>query len=177
MKIFLIFLVLSNSNYAVAESVIVYGDGFSIGVKIPNGWDCSCDGKEAAKIGANAILFEKGKEWRKADSIIFLRVNSAKDDIVEKDLKADIQNYKKEHPGVQVKSFKMTHPNYKIASALFVIPKKSYEYVTYVVPNPFPKMNISSAMNVQKRQASPVEITAYREVTNSLSWLGTTTKK
>lgn len=173
MRHFLLFFsMVVATNFANAESVFIYGEGFNIGVKIPKGWDCSCDGKEAAEIGANAVLFKKGQNWRKAESIIFIRVNPAIDDKISEDMAADMKNYKVQHPDTKFKDLSIAHPKYKTTSKLFVKPKVSSEYVTYIAPKPFPKKNISSAMNIQKREANVDEIQAYKEITASLIWLG-----
>lgn len=100
-----------------------------------------------------------------------MRVNSAVDEKVEEDIKADIQSYQKQYPDAKVELLKIAHPSYWIASTLFVRDRKSYEYVTYVAPKPFIGKNISIAMNVQKRKANADELEVYKKLIASVQWL------
>ncbi|QDK37974.1 hypothetical protein [Bdellovibrio sp. NC01] len=160
------------SIQAKSESALIFGDQFKFSIHIPNGWECLCDGKEAAKIGANAILHPKGKEWQKANAFIFLRVNSAQDDNVKEDVAADIMTYKKEYPDASVEKIDIEAlKGYKKSSILFARINKSYEYVTYIAPEPFHGKNISVAMNVKSVKASDEVLDAYQEVTKSVQWL------
>ncbi len=157
---------------AGAESAIIFGDGFRFSIHVPPGWVCNCDGKTAAEIGANALLYKKGQNWKTTDALIFLRVNESPNAKVDEDIKADMGNYKNNYPDAEYKSLMIAHLKYKTAAKLFLRPKRSAEYVTYVAPQPFPGKSISSAMNVQKREARADELNAYRDVTSSIIWLG-----
>ena len=152
------------------DNLIVYGGGFMFSVKEPSGW--TGDTTNAAKLHANILFYKKGEINQIPRAIIFVRVNEKSDECVEKDLEWDMEQYRKQCPKIQFKDISVSHPHYKTYSKLFFVKDSFYEYVTYINPGVGKPLTFSAAMNVPKVEATKDALAAYRQVIETLTFLG-----
>jgi len=156
------------------DRLVVYGDGFSFGVKEPSGW--KGDTTKASEIGANIVFYRDGETYKNAVALIRVRVGKKVDEDTAADLAYDVNDYKKRSPGVRFGDIAASHPKYVVYPKLFFVPGKFYEYVAYLNPGPgIPKL-FSVAMYKNTAEATPEELAAYREVLASVVLLGPSTK-
>jgi hypothetical protein len=148
------------------DRLVVYGSGFSFGVKEPAGWQG--DTKNARSIEGNVLFCKKGESLQRFSALIYVRVNDKVDEDLSADLMADIKGYKQEHRDAEFRDMTATHPSYQVFPKVFVIPGKSFEYVAYVNPGQGKRVMFSVAMNVPKREATADELAAYQAVLASL---------
>ena len=151
------------------DSLIVTGKDFAFGVEEPSGWHG--DTKNAAAIAANIVFLKDGESPQQFSALIYVKIIAKTDEKVDKDLKADMAGYKREHPSAEFRDFKATHPKYAVFPKLFVIPGQSFEYVAYVNPGKGKSWVFSVSMNVPGRAASVDELRAYQAVLSSVALL------
>jgi hypothetical protein len=150
-----------------ADTLLVFGEGFLFSMKEPEGWHCICD-EEASKYQVNAIIFPSSSQSRVDHVAIRVRVNEKTDENTIEDLKADMQDYKKNYPKVQFADLAVAHPEYKTYAKLFQFPGDFYDYVAYVNPGPQARFTLSVSMTKQKTPATAAELAAYAKVVQSL---------
>jgi hypothetical protein len=153
------------------DSLLVYGEGFVLGVKEPAGWR-SDTGAEAAKLHANVVFFPGTAGPKDGEVNIRVRVNDKVDEDTVKDLEADMQGYRKEYPEIQFAEIPFKHAEYATFAKLFVQPGNLYEYTAYLNPGPRHPFNLSVTLSKGKSAATPAELAAYETVLKSLKVLG-----
>jgi len=149
------------------DTVLIYGDGFLLSIKEPDGWNCVCDGR-ASRYGVNAALFPSATQSRAHHLEIKLRVNGKSDENTQQDLTSDMRQYKQKYPNAQFDALDVTHAEYKTYSKLFLFPNDYYEYVAYMNPGATKQFTVSIWMSKEKTAATPEELSAYRQVLQSL---------
>lgn len=151
-------------NSASKDVVTAYGQDFQLHAREPNGW--RADTKPAAQYEANLVF--KGKGRKNEQPVVAIRVNSKTDEQIEKDLKADMNVYRKSFPNVRFDALEMKHPYYKAASKLFYVNGDFYEYVCYLNPGKQSPFLLSVSMSKSKQPASAKEIQALTKIVESL---------
>jgi hypothetical protein len=151
------------------NSLIVYGDGFALGVKEPDGWHGDTDAI-ANKYHVNVVFSPVGGSGDK-DVNVRVRVNKKVDENTVEDLNYDMEGYKKDFPNVQFQDISVAHAEYKTFTKLVFIPNQFYEYVAYLNPGPGRPFVVSVAMSTHKTPATDEELKAYESVLKSLVWL------
>jgi hypothetical protein len=147
------------------DALVTYGKDFSLKVREPAGW--KGDAKPPAQYEANVIL--RGKSARKSsDLVVTVRVNNKTDENIEKDIKADMEIYRKSFPGVRFDSLDVKHPYYKSASRLFFVDGQFYEYVCYLNPGKKSPFLLWVSLSKQKEPASGKEFDALQKIVESL---------
>ena len=149
------------------DTLLVYGEGFLFSMKEPQGWRCICD-ETAGKYQVNAIIFPSSNQSRAHHVAIRVRVNEKTDENTIEDLKADMQDYKRNYPKVQFVDLAVANPEYKTYTKLFQFPGDFYDYVAYVNPGPQARFMLSVSMTKEKTPATPDELAAYAKVVQSL---------
>jgi len=158
------------------DGLIVYGDNFTFGVKEPEGW--TGDTSEAARKYQVNIVFRPAAESSiAADVTIRVRVNQKVDENTVEDLKADLQQYRKDYPDAVFSDLKIAHPDYKTFSKLVYLPNTFYEYIVYCNPGPKSKTVLSVAMSKMSVPATPDELRAFQSVLKSLVWMSNSPPK
>lgn len=147
------------------DVLVIYGNDFSFQVKEPAGWHG--DAKPEAKYQANLVIHGKGG-WRVEKPFVAVRVNSKTDENIEKDLRADMEIYRKSFPGVKFDTLDVRHPYYKSASKLFYVNHDFYEYVCYLNPGKKSPFLLSVSLSKQKEPASNKELEALTKIVESL---------
>jgi hypothetical protein len=153
------------------DSLLVFGEGFALGVKEPEGWR-SDTGEEAAKLHANVAFFPSAAGPGTGEVNIRVRVNDKADEDTVKDLQADIEGYRKEYPKIQLEEIPYRHAEYATFAKLFVQPGEFHEYTAYLNPGPQHPFNLSVTLSKGKSAATPAELAAYETVLKSLKVLG-----
>ncbi len=151
------------------DNLLVYGQGFFFSVKEPTGWHG--DTKNAAQYSANIIFYPKADSPNDAPVLIRVTIVDKTDEDIEKDLAADMNEYRLRYPAAVFKSLPVAHPVYQVVSRIFTVPQQFFEYVSYVNPGPNKKLMFSVAMNKQHLAGTEAEMTAYRAVVASLAML------
>lgn len=151
------------------DRLIVYGDGFSFGVKEPENWHAET-GDLARKQQVN-VLFTPTRQTADHQVTIRVRVNKKVDENTVEDLNYDMQQYKKDYPAAEFSILSVAHPDYKTFAKLVYVSDRFYEYVAYVNPGSVSKFNFSVAMSKKISPATPDEWKAFQEVLESLIWL------
>ena len=151
------------------DSLLVYGKDFIFSVEEPIGW--VADTKRADEYQCNILIYPGSHDWKNSDGMIRIRVDDKTDEHVDKDLAADMNDYRSHYPNVQFADIIASHPEYRVYPKVFYIPNNFYEYVAYVNPGPQSALMFSVAMNKQKIKASQNELTAFREAIASLRML------
>jgi hypothetical protein len=146
--------------------LIVYGNGFTFGVKAPEGW--LGDWEKASALKSNIILYPKGHDLHTAYGIIRVRVNKKRDENTAEALAADMEGYRQKFPGIEFLDVQATHPHYQCFPKLFLLEGKFHEYVAYVNPGPAHWYMFSVAMNTRDSPAKDPELEAFRTVAGSL---------
>ena len=164
-RVGLLFFILFGSS-AFAESLIVYGTGFTFSIKEPTGW--VGDTENAEKYHANIIFYPKKENSNGNNTVIRISVNKKVDENTKADLDYDAKGYRKKYPSVEFRDITLKHENYKIFSSIFFIPNDFYEYVAYINPGSHNNELFSASMNKQKTKATLSELNAYREAIASL---------
>jgi len=151
------------------DSLLVYGDNFIFSFKEPDGW--VTDTEHATEYQANALLYPKSQSWQNADGMIRIRVNGKTDENVEKDVAADMSDYRQHFATIQFRDIAVSHPTCHVFPKVFFVKNTFYEYVTYVNPGPQSALMFSVSMNKQKTEATQSELTAFQKVISSLNML------
>lgn len=146
------------------DVVVTYGQDFSLVSKEPSGW--KADVKPAAQYEAHLVFRGKGK--KNEHPLVAVRVNSKTDEQIEKDLKADMNVYRKSFPSVRFDNLDMRHPYYKSASRLFYVNGDFYEYVCYLNPGKQSPFLLSVSMSKPRQPASAKELQALTKIVESL---------
>lgn len=134
-------------------------------MKEPPGW--KGDTCPASKYQANLII--QGKGIRRLESTFFaVRVNSKTDENIDKDLKADMDIYRKSFPDVKFDVLDLKHPYYKSAARLFYVNGDFYEYVCYLNPGKKSPFLLSVSLSKQKQPASGKELQALTKIVESV---------
>lgn len=149
------------------DVIVAYGQDFSLLAKEPSGW--KADVKPAERYEANLVF--RGKGRKNGNPFVAVRVNSKTDEQIEKDLKADMNIYRKSFPSVRFDDLDMRHPYYKSASRLFYVNGDFYEYVCYLNPGKQSPFLLSVSMSKSKQPASPGELQAFTRIVASLEIL------
>ena len=103
--------------------------------------------------------------------MIRIRVDDKIDERVDKDLAADMNDYRNQFPNIQFKDIAVSHPRYRIYSKVFYVENNFYEYVAYINPGPQSALMFSVAMNTQKTEATQSELATLQKVITSLQML------
>lgn len=156
------------------DQLIVYGQGFSFGVKEPPGW--TGDTQNANHVGANVLFYRATENLNNVGALIRVRLSSKTDEDTTADLKYDMNEYRTKYPKIQFVEFEATHPSYRIFPKLFLLQGEFSEYVAYLNPGPTTPFLISASMNKQRGQATTEEIEAFRLVVKSITFLTTNVK-
>jgi len=135
-----------------------------------------CGAEEATRLGANAVFIRKGETLDKAGATIRVRVNKKTDEHIEEDMKADVEQYRSQYPGVKFKDLQLENKGSKVLAKIFYKEGSFFEYVAYLNPGPSVTQMFSSSMNVSKRDANSSELGAYKAVVSSLHFLTDQTK-
>jgi hypothetical protein len=151
------------------DALIVYGDGFVFSVKEPAGW--RGDTRNAGQYSANVIFYPDLQSPGSASVVIRVLVADKTDEDIERDLDADMKEYRLRYPTVAFDAFPVTHPSYRVVSKLFRIHDRFYEYVSYLNPGPAKKLMFSVSMNSPGVPATRDEAQAYLAVAASLHML------
>jgi hypothetical protein len=151
------------------NSLIVYGEDFSFGVKEPDGWQGDTDAI-ARKYHVNVVFSPVGGSGDD-DATIRVRVNKKVDENTVEDLNYDMGGYKKDFPNAQFQDLNVAHAEYKTFPMLVFVANQFYEYVAYLNPGPGRPFILSVAMSTHKTPATDEELKAYESVLKSLVWL------
>ena len=65
----------------------------------------------------------------------------------------------------------MSHPRYKVFASEFVVKGKYHEYGAYLNPGPRSHLMFSVAMNTQRNEATPAQLSALAKIVGSLEML------
>lgn len=152
------------------DQLLVFGQGFTFGVKEPAGWQG--DTERAAKYKVNVLFFPKGQGRKSLDGAIRVGIYKKSDENAAADLKVDMDNYLREYAGVRFEDFNASHAFYAVFSKVFVVEGRFHEYVVYLNPGRGFWYLFSVALNTGKRPANESELSALREVVSSLSAMG-----
>lgn len=153
-----------------ADSLIVYGKGFSFAVKEPAGWTGNTS-ELARQFGVNVVFVPQAKRSREHDVTIRIRVNRKVDENTEQDLKADMDGYRKKYPTVRFEDLELKSEKYKVFSKLFFVTDQFYEYVAYVNPGGNVPMVFSFAFSKRGQRASTEELSAFDAIIQSFAFL------
>jgi hypothetical protein len=152
------------------EALLVYGQGYSFGMKKPLGWDADT-GDVAQQYHANVVLLPQDTASRKQDVTIRVRVTPKVDENTEEDLKADMVGYKRKYRDVRFEDITIAHNEYKTFAKLFFVSGKFYEYVVYVNPGSSAPMVFSVALSKRGERANESELGAFTRTVQSLAFL------
>jgi hypothetical protein len=152
------------------NSLIVYGDGFAIGVKEPDGWHGDTDAI-ASKYHVNVVFSPAGGSGDD-DVTVRVRVNKKVDENTVEDLNYDLDGYKMDFPNAQFQDFNISHAEYKTFTKLVFVSNQFYEYIAYLNPGPGRPFIFSVAMSTRKSPATVEELKAYESIIKSIAWLG-----
>ncbi len=169
---FILLLALLPENRAHAVN-IVYGSSFSFSVEEPKGWICECDGKKAATIRANTVLYKQGESFESAQPLVYMKVNE-RGKSAQQDLDADIRSVKSQKPEMSFEKIEIDFLEGTSASSMFLVPNGTVEYVTYIYPKKSDKNALSIAMHFDKRRATPAELDAFKSIIRSIHWISDT---
>jgi hypothetical protein len=148
------------------NSLIVYGDGFTFGIKEPIGW--KGDIANAAKYKSNIVFYLNESELANGGALIQAYAFSKHDENTIEDLNHDVSSYRKDYPKLKEQNLKTHHKYYKTFSKLVYLDTEFFQYITYINPGKDFHNGISVAMNIIKRPATNKELTAYKYVVSSL---------
>jgi len=152
------------------EELLIHGDNFVFKVWEPPGW--TGDWSAAKDYEANMIFFPESAESKSFGMSIRIRVNSKQDEDLAQDLAADMEEYRKERPGVQFEDLAVRHPKYATAPKTFFKPSEWYEYVAYLNPGPGDPHIFSVSMSKKRKPATDSELAAFRRVLESITSVG-----
>jgi hypothetical protein len=151
---------------AKLDNLLLYGQGFMLGVKEPAGW--KSDTTNAARLGGNVVFYPAGDTLERPGALITVRVNGKTDENTEGDLQADMDSYRQEYANVAFEDLVVTHPSYRTFPKLFFIEGRFFEYVVYVNPGKGVPFLLSVSMNKQKTRATKAEVEAFQDVVRTL---------
>jgi len=154
------------------DRLIVYGNGFSFGVKEPAGWVAET-AEVARQLQVNVVFFPADVGPKPGAVNIRVRVNKKVDEHTEEDLKYDLAQYRKEFPNAQFVDLQTNHREYRTFSKLVYETDRFYEYVAYVNPGTMSPFVFSVGMSNRHNPASDSELKAFETVLQSLVWLTT----
>jgi len=148
------------------DSLLIYGDNFTVSAQEPNGW--KADSTNAASYHEKLAFYQNKENIQNARTVIRIQVAAKTDENTIEDLNYDMETYRKQYPKVQFKDVSVKHAAYKAYPKLFYVENSFYEYVTYLNPGRNYHYNIIVSMNVQKTEASKEEMQAYSFVVESI---------
>lgn len=140
----------------------VYGQGWILGIRAPDGWQTSCCEK-ADKFGANLILWRGSLPVDNGFGVMRITVWSKDGSSIEDEWKYNQAQFKGAFPSVELKPLKAPNERYKTLSAVFQIPGKYSDYVTFIEPGENSKHRISISLST-KMPLSETELNAYLSV-------------
>lgn len=155
--------------HSKAESLIIYGDGFSFSVSEPQGWHGDID--MAKTYHANVVFYPVNTDPGKAP-LVQVALFHKQDEKTADDLAYDVKSYEDRYPGLHLEEFHADHNDYKTFAALVHVKDDFYQYICYVNAGERYSSGFSVAMNIQKRAATEDELKAYRGIISSLWMMG-----
>ena len=162
----LVFLAIGIVAEEKLDRLVVMGQGFSFGVKEPDGWQG--DTENAKEIPANIVFYSKTQKWQNSNPIIYIQITDKSNEDLAGDIAADMKAWKERYPSIAFKDFSASHPKYSTAAKEFFVEGKFTEYVVFASPGKEKPLKFSAILNVQKREATEQELATLREVVNSL---------
>ena len=148
------------------DNLMVYGDNFTFSLKEPQGWIGDID--NAAKYQSNIIFYMTKSDLINGGALIQAYTFSKHDENTIEDLNYDINSYKKEYPTLKEQNIEAKHNAYMTFSKLIYVDNNFFQYITYINPGSKYHNGVSIAMNISKRPATEKELSAYRQIVNSL---------
>lgn len=152
-----------------AESLIIYGEGFSFSVSEPKGWHGDID--LAKTYHANVVFYPEGTD-PSAAPLVQVALFHKQDEKTADDLAYDVKSYEDRYPGLHTEEFHVDHKDYGVFSKLVWVKDDFYQYIAYVNAGKEFSSGFSVAMNIPKRPATEAELKAYREIIASLWMMG-----
>ena len=171
-RLFILCLVLAGAAVQAADkvdSLLVYGNNFTISAKEPSGW--RGDSTNASLHHSNLLFYRGNETVQNAKTVIRVLVANKTDENTVEDLKYDMEGYQKNYPNVQFKDIAMKHPGYRAYAKLFYIKNGFHEYVTYLNPGKSYPYLISVSMTIQAAEAGREDMRAYSFVVGSVKAL------
>lgn len=176
-KIFLFLLsaIYTQNSYGQSNEIkndrnlIVYGDGFIFGLTEPVGW--KGDIANAREFYSNIIFYKNDEVLENASAIIQVSSFGKQDEKTNKDLQYDINSYQQQYKNLKLQKFSAIHKEYKCYSKMMYVENEFYQYTVYVNPGPEYSSGLSVAMNIQKRAATEIELSAFQQIIASLAML------
>jgi hypothetical protein len=151
------------------DRLLVYGEGFALGVKEPRGWRGDTEG--AGKWGANIVFYRATETLDNASTVIRILVGEKTDENTAADLAYDMKGYRERFPKVQFIDLDVSHPSYPVFGKLFSVAGSFYEYVVYLNPGKGKPFLLSASMNKSVRPATEEQLAAFRDIVASLVML------
>jgi hypothetical protein len=151
------------------DSLLIYGDNFTIAAKEPPGW--RSDSTNAALYHTNLVFYRNSENIQNVKTMIRILVATKTDENTAEDLKYDMEGYRKNYPNIQFKDIPVKHPEYRSYPKLLYIEDGFHEYVTYLNPGKKYPYLISVSMTIQKTAASKEDLQAYSFVVESIQAL------
>ncbi|MFZ1685954.1 MAG: hypothetical protein WAU70_00915 [Flavobacteriales bacterium] len=158
-----------DADSSAMKSLIVYGDGFSFGVKEPQGWTGDID--RAAEYHSNIVFYPVGEDPDKA-ALVQVSAFQKQDEKTQNDLAFDVKSYEQQHASLKKEDLAASHKEYRVFAKLVFVKDEFFQYIAYVNPGQKFGKGFSVAMNVQKRRATDEELKAFLETITSLRMIG-----
>ncbi len=152
------------------DRLLVYGEGWAFSAQAPPGW--VGDTQRAGDIGANVAFYRDGESMSSAVALIRIRVNPKMDENISADLDFDKDGYRKRFPSIAFRDLDVAHAKYQTVGSVFFVQGEFYEYVLYINPGKGSRWNFSASMNIQKADATPADLAAFRSIVRSIGLLG-----
>jgi hypothetical protein len=140
----------------------VYGQGWILGIRVPDGWQTSCCEK-ADKFGANLILWRGSLPVDNGFGVMRITVWPKDGSTIEEEWTNNQTQFKGAFPSAEFKPLKAPNDNYKTISAIFNIPGQYSDYVTFIEPGGNSKHRVSVALS-SKTPLTETELSAYLSV-------------
>jgi len=156
----------ASDTTAKMSSLMVYGKDFMFAVREPDGWTGDID--NAKKYYSNIVFYKSQEDVDSGGPIVQVYNFSKRDEKTQKDLNADVKDYKKKYKSLKAQELSVAHKDYKCYSKTVYVEKEIYQYLAYVNPGPKYKSGFSIVMNISRRPATEDELRAFREIISSL---------
>lgn len=151
---------------AKPDSLIVNTEQLSFAVREPSDW--RGDTVAASKYDASIVFFPSNELSKSADVTIRIRLIRKVDEHVANLLAAGMDGYRKKYSDIQFADLMIDHPTYATYSKLCFVPRRFYDYVTYINPGKDAPYVLSVELSVAKRPANEYERTALDSVARTL---------
>jgi hypothetical protein len=156
------------------DALLIYGQGWMLGVIEPKGWRCYT--KDAFRYHLNAYFCLGKKSINNSPAIMNIQVYRKGAKTLQEHLAVDMEDYKKHSKSLEFLEFPVDGLEYESVSKLYIINDKTSDYVCFLDPSKDSTFYLVFVLHGPKEESSKYE-KDFLSLIKSFHWLAGNVKK